>query len=745
MSTGNFGRYLIREEKGRGGMATVYHAYDPLFERDIAIKVLPREFLHDPQFRTRFEREAKMVASLEHPAIVPVYDFGEEDGQPYIVMRYMSGGSLSDRIEKGPMSLEEVVKTITRLAPALDAAHAKGIIHRDIKPGNILYDQYDNAFLSDFGIARVIQTTPATLTGGAILGTPAYMSPEQVQGGDLIDGRSDIYSLGVIIYQMLTGKTPYQADSFASLMMMHILEPVPHILDAKADLPVVLDSIISKAMAKQPHERYQSTHALAEALQNVVGSDVASGKQPVSSPSSTLIIEPEPDEVPAHPEKVKAPSHPTPTPTPSAPSPAAPSAKPVYTGSRSLPLGIQIITTILIVAIGILSVVAFLDARRAARQVARETQPQVAAVLTSTATLQASDTPTPSPSATPLPTDTPTPTHTPLPPTATPTNTPVPAPLVLGGADMIAFIRGSDVWTVKLDGSELAQITTDGGSKRQLQWTPDGKALVYISGLCVKIVYLPQGRVDEVVCFEYAGTQINEFEISPDGSHAAISVNQELYIVPFDLEKLKEVDRPSKVKVLSDCPAMAPYSSSTGSAYSVSAVRWSQDAKSLAILQKVVFHGIQEDAVLLTDISDCEGGHYLLDEFPGDRFRIEQVTNLHNVAWDGFFNFAMVKIIRNEGFGDMYFYNSDLHKPDSNRNPLGGNCCYREPSYSPSGSYLLFAFQDIRMGNITELYYIPVGTLFTGLSYKPIPLPEGFFEDPKENPQPVARPAIILP
>ena len=154
MPTEKFGRYEIKGELGRGGMASVFHAYDPRFERDVAIKVLPREFLHDPQFRARFEREAKMVALLEHPAIVPVYDFGEEEGQPYIVMRYMSGGSLADKVKEGSLPVNEVVKMISRLAPALDAAHSRGIIHRDLKPGNILYDQYGNAFLSDFGIAR---------------------------------------------------------------------------------------------------------------------------------------------------------------------------------------------------------------------------------------------------------------------------------------------------------------------------------------------------------------------------------------------------------------------------------------------------------------------------------------------------------------------------------------------------------------------------------------------------------------
>src|SRR5512135_3150961 len=140
--TESFGRYEIRGEIGRGGMATVFHAYDPRFERDVAIKVLPHEFLHDPQFRVRFEREAKTIAMLEHPMIVPVYDFGEEDGQPYIVMRFMSGGSLADRIRQRGITPDDALQITTRLAPALDAAHGHHIIHRDLKPGNILFDQY---------------------------------------------------------------------------------------------------------------------------------------------------------------------------------------------------------------------------------------------------------------------------------------------------------------------------------------------------------------------------------------------------------------------------------------------------------------------------------------------------------------------------------------------------------------------------------------------------------------------------
>ncbi|MCK4900907.1 MAG: serine/threonine protein kinase, partial [Anaerolineales bacterium] len=261
------GRYEVKSEIGRGGMATVYHAYDPNFERDVAIKILPQAFLYDTQFRERFQREAKMIALLEHPAIVPVYDFGEEENQPYIVMRYMAGGSIAERLRQSPLSVEETSRIILRLAPALDAAHARGIIHRDLKPGNILFDQYGNAFLSDFGIARIIQQSSATLTGESVIGTPAYMSPEQVQGEKAIDGRSDIYALGVLIYQMLTGQVPYSSETSTKVMMMHILEPVPDVLETRADLPLACQSVIAKAMAKDPEDRFATTDELAIALE----------------------------------------------------------------------------------------------------------------------------------------------------------------------------------------------------------------------------------------------------------------------------------------------------------------------------------------------------------------------------------------------------------------------------------------------------------------------------------------------
>jgi tRNA A-37 threonylcarbamoyl transferase component Bud32 len=273
-------RYEILREIGRGGMATVYLARDPNFQREVAIKVLPHEALHDSTLYQRFQREARTIASLEHPAIVPVYDFGEEDGQPFLVMRYLNGGSLSAKIKAGPLPVAEAAKVMLRIGDALDAAHAKGIVHRDLKPANILFDQYGNAYLSDFGIAQLSEAT-SPLTGSAILGTPAYMSPEQIRGDGKVDGRADIYALGIVLFEMLTGKTPFKADTPAQMMMMHLANPTPRLPEEKSDLPDTINGVLIRAMAKDPDLRFQKASELGSVI-----SAIASGQAPDLSQTS---------------------------------------------------------------------------------------------------------------------------------------------------------------------------------------------------------------------------------------------------------------------------------------------------------------------------------------------------------------------------------------------------------------------------------------------------------------------------
>jgi serine/threonine-protein kinase len=265
MAPDSIGRYNLIGEIGRGGMATVYRAHDPRFKRDVAIKLMTRDLLQDPTLKARFEREAQTIASLEHPAIVPVYDFGEEDDRPYLVMRLMNANTLDHRLKQGHLSIAETSAILDRIGSALERAHERGVVHRDLKPSNIMFDDYGDAFLADFGIARLTESA-VTLTGDSVIGTPAYMSPEQIHGDKAIDGRSDIYALGVICFEMLTGERPYTDTTPAKVMMRHIMDPVPDIRKVKPDLPQGVESLIAHTMAKDPDERYQTPHEMTDTL-----------------------------------------------------------------------------------------------------------------------------------------------------------------------------------------------------------------------------------------------------------------------------------------------------------------------------------------------------------------------------------------------------------------------------------------------------------------------------------------------
>lgn len=258
----NLDQFTILEEIGRGGMATVYSAMQKSMNRKVAVKVLPRHFMHDPDFLERFEREVEVISSLEHPHILPIYDYGEADGVPFIAMRFLGGGSMAQMVRRGVPKLEDLVKPFQQVSEALDYAHQQGIIHRDLKPGNIMLDEHSNAYLSDFGIARVMGSN---LTGSAIIGTPAYMSPEQAHGIN-IDARSDIYSLGIVLFELITGREPYQAETPMSLLMMQINEPIPPISEFRDGVPPIVQDVINTATAKNPDDRYAAASEMAKAF-----------------------------------------------------------------------------------------------------------------------------------------------------------------------------------------------------------------------------------------------------------------------------------------------------------------------------------------------------------------------------------------------------------------------------------------------------------------------------------------------
>lgn len=259
------GQFEIVEEIGRGGMATVYKARQPSVGRMVAIKILPTQFAHDPKFVQRFEREARAIASLEHPHILPLYDFGAQGGLTYMAMRYVSGGDLSNLMGQN-LSSEQIAQIVGDIAKALDYAHKNGVIHRDIKPSNILIDDNGEVLLTDFGIAK---TEDSQLTGtGMVLGTPDYMAPEQIEG--IADSRSDIYALGVVLYELLTGEPPYQAETPLATALKHMNEEIPSPRSINPSVGEPMERVVIKAMAKDPNNRYQSGEEMAAALKNAL-------------------------------------------------------------------------------------------------------------------------------------------------------------------------------------------------------------------------------------------------------------------------------------------------------------------------------------------------------------------------------------------------------------------------------------------------------------------------------------------
>jgi serine/threonine-protein kinase len=689
-----------------GGRSKVYSGYDQNLGNDVVIKFLPFGFLTDSGFRERFESEIRVISLSSMPSVVPIYDIGEEEGQFFLVSRFMPGGSLADLLREGPLSLAEAVSVTSQLAVGLHAAHQRGVLHRNIKPSNILFDEEGAAYLADFGLVRRdgLQTArPVNLIDGA----PAYASPEQALGRPDLDGRSDIYSLGAILYEMLTGQSPYISDSLVELAVNNVREPYIDILKLKPGLPIGCTEVVNRAMAKNPEKRYHTAIEFARDLIEKSGIPINLPALEDHSKESLKM-------------KTRQPS------------------------SR-LRWALTTILLLILLSVGtgfamrwfslenarsnLLSAVYFILPSPSAFPTSTLSPhiatPIVALIPTSAPTLSATPTWISIPTSTA--TDTPVPTIT---------STPTPVPLVIGMADKIAFIVDGVIWMANLDGSNLTRILEESSPKTDLQWTPDGKGLIYLSKGCHYLLDIEERnglKPMKLGCFE-------DFEISPDMIRMVIGGIVEMtnktnrwrnFIGPYDLTVLHSLNTIPLEETMGGCP----YAGGR-------LTRFSPDSETMAAVFSAPAGVRNMDVIQVYRMRECGEGLDILDSFPGSRFEMggysgpNDLPTISDYGWDGDQLFALHGNGIN-GYGVMVIYNMSK-RIASIVNPIDGQCCYQDIQFSPDGQYLLFVYQDARQGKGAEVYYIPYNTLGTGMQYQPLNLPI-LSSNPKARIEPALR------
>ena len=435
----SFGRYHVLEKIGQGGMAVVYKALDTTLERYVAIKVILPYSEYSDQFLARFNREARTLARLTHPNILKIFDYGEYENHPFLVMEYIAGGTLKDWLTGHPIPWQTSAQLLAQVARALEAAHDQGVIHRDVKPANILMANGRDPLLSDFGIAKLIESNEEAtkLTGtGVGIGTPDYMAPEQADGET--DERSDIYSLGVIFYQMVTGRLPYEADTPLAVMFKKVTDPLPRPTQYISDLPAVVENVIIKALEKDPRHRYKNMGEFAQVLENLISK--ADTLETLATEAGTGITEGDRESGSAFTQSVE--------------------------GKRSIRLPRWFLPVVIVLTV----LAATFGGFNLLRKPAPVAVPTAGSPEVASTEVQPTKWIPPTPTLGHLPEDTPTP-------------KPIVTPTAIGGGKWIAFNSrmdgDSDIYLMDSNGDNLTQITSSSAHDLYPSWSPDGKRIVY--------------------------------------------------------------------------------------------------------------------------------------------------------------------------------------------------------------------------------------------------------------------------